>query len=90
MKTLHDQKLGVSLNTIQFIREKAGEEMTESVAHLLEELGSGKLIPEELVVFAPFREDRNTNTDFGIRKLVEALKDRKLEHAIKCKEVHEI
>jgi hypothetical protein len=88
LKALQEQKLGVSLSTVQFIREKAEEDMTESVALLLEELGSGKLIPEDLVTFAPHRDA--STVDVSIRKLIIAIKDRKLEQALKYKVVRSL
>jgi len=77
--------LGVSLSTVQFIREKAEEDMTESVALLLEELGSGKLTPEDLVTFAKHRDA--STVDVSIRKLIIAIRDRKLEQALRYKAV---
>ena len=77
--------MGVSLSTVQFIREKAEEDMTESVALLLEELGSGKLTPEDLVTFAKHRDA--STVDVSIRKLIIAIRDRKLEQALRYKAV---
>ena len=66
--------------------------MTESVAHLLEDLGSEKLTPEELVTFAPFasRKDRGlpAGADPVMRNLIEALKNHKMVEAIEYKEVY--
>lgn len=81
---MHQSGIGISQSVAQQIQESAGEEMTESVAQLLVELGSGKLAPTDLIPYPTFA---NRNVFRRTQKFVDLVKDRKLEEALQEKAV---
>lgn len=76
--------LGISQGVVQTIQESAGEEMTESVAQLLVELGSGKVAPTDLLRLP---SNNNRSVFRKTQKFVDLAKDHKLEEALVEKEV---
>lgn len=83
MNSLHQSGIGISQNVIQLVQETVGDEMTESVAQLLVELGSGKLALADLIPFPSIVKNSPKRT----QKFIEFVKSNKLEEALKEKEV---
>lgn len=84
LKAMLESGLGISQSAVQSIQEGVGEEMTESVAQLLVELGSGKVTPTDLLRFP---SSGNRTAYKRTQKFVDLAKDRKLEEALQEKEV---
>lgn len=83
LKAFHEKGLGVSHAVAQYIQDSAADTLTEPVAQLLVELGSGKLVPANLQEYP--RE--NVVQNRRIARFVEYARDRKLEEALREKEV---
>lgn len=84
LKAMQENGIGISQSVAQYIQENASDEMTESVAQLLVELGSGKLMPTDLIAL-PYSANRNVYK--RTQKFVELAKENQLEEALKEKEV---
>ena len=84
LKAMQENGIGISQSVAQYIQENASDEMTESVAQLLFELGSGKLMPTDLIAL-PYSANRNVYK--RAQKFVELAKENQLEEALKEKEV---
>ena len=88
LKALHENGISLPLNAIRHIQEKASEEITNSIAELLVELGSGKLVPTDVFPFPSDRSKRNENNqDKSVAAFIESAKQNNLEQALKEKEV---
>lgn len=85
LKAMHENGLGVPHSVVQYIQENAGDEMTETVAELLVELSSGKLMPTDLIAFRSFNTSKYVNQ--GAQKFIQLTKDHNLAEALKEKEV---
>lgn len=84
MKSMHETGLGIPLSVVQYIQENAADEMTESVAQLIVELGSGKLIPSDQNAYSESEIESNaTYRLFGL------IKSRKLDEALLEKQVRD-
>lgn len=81
---MQENGIGISQSVAQYIQETASDEMTESVAQLLVELGSGKLMPTDLIA-SPYSTNRNVYK--RTQRFVELAKAHQLEEALKEKEV---
>lgn len=84
LKAMLESGLGISQSVVQTIQEGAGEEMTESIAQLLVELGSGKVTPTDLLRFP---SSGNRTIYKRTQKFVELAKEHNLEEALKEKDV---
>jgi hypothetical protein len=88
LKAMHENGISLPTSAIQHIQEKASEEMTDSVAQLLVELGSGKLAPTDVFAYPSDKSKRNEGYQFkSVAAFIEFAKQNNLEQALKEKEV---
>ena len=78
LKAIFDQGLTISEASAKCVRDELGSGMTEDIAVLLEALNSGKLVPTKLYPSSDIEKKR---------KLVHLVRTRKVEEALKFKEV---
>ncbi len=85
---MHENGISLPTSAVQHIQEKASEEMTDSVAQLLVELGSGKLAPTDVFAFPSDKSKRNEGFQHkSVAAFIEFAKQNNLEQALKEKEV---
>lgn len=87
LRAFRDQGLGAPQVVLQYIQERAGDEMTEPVAELLTELGSGKLVPVDLQRSRNWDRSVDQSVDRKQFRFIELARNRQLDEALELKQV---